>query len=72
MALKIDPQLTPQRLAPNIGRLFECSAQKILDLEKSRRSGSAAPVFTVNGKYASRGEICPRIWNQSKADNHIG
>jgi hypothetical protein len=55
MAIKIDNKLTPQKLVRKIERLFELSAQKILDIEKSRKPGSAAPVFTVKGKYTSRG-----------------
>ena len=55
MAVKIDNQLTPQKLVRKIGRLFELSAPKILDIEKSRKPGAGTPVFTVKGKYTSRG-----------------
>jgi hypothetical protein len=55
MALKIDTRITPQRLAPQIDRLFELSAGKILEIERSWRPGRGAPVFTVNGRYTSRG-----------------
>jgi unsaturated chondroitin disaccharide hydrolase len=55
MALKIDNGLTPQKLIRRINELFELSAQKILSLEKSWRIEDGAPVFTVRGKYTSRG-----------------
>ena len=55
MAIKIDNKLTAQKLVPKIERLFELSAQKILSLEKSWRPEQGTPVFTVRGKYTSRG-----------------
>jgi len=55
MAIKIDNQLTPQKLLPKIYRLFELSGEKILSLEKSWKPAQGTPVFTVKGKYTSRG-----------------
>ncbi len=55
MALRIDSQLTPARLQPAIERLFEASAAKIASLEKSWRPSDGTPVFTVRGRYTSRG-----------------
>src|SRR6266480_7063032 len=55
MAIKIDNQITPQKLVPKIGRLFELSARKILNLEKTWKPETGAPVFTVKGKYTTRG-----------------
>jgi hypothetical protein len=55
MPLKIDYQLTAQKLLPKIERLFELSAQKILSLEKSWKPEDGTPVFTVKGRYTSRG-----------------
>jgi hypothetical protein len=55
MAIKINPQLTPTKLLPRIERLFELSAQKILNLDKSWKPASGTPVFTVKGRYTSRG-----------------
>jgi unsaturated chondroitin disaccharide hydrolase len=55
MAIRIDSSLTEERLLPRIYRLFELSAEKILSLEKSWRPACGAPVFTVKGKYRSRG-----------------
>lgn len=55
MAIKIDSRLTPAKLLPQIERLFELSAEKIIGLEKTRRPADGTPVFTVKGKYTSRG-----------------
>jgi unsaturated chondroitin disaccharide hydrolase len=55
MAIKIDSKLTSQKLVPQIERVFELSAPKILSIEKSWKAGQGTPVFTVNGKYTSRG-----------------
>src|SRR5437588_201466 len=55
MAIKIDHKLTPQKLVPQIERLFKLSAQKILSIEKSWKPEDGTPVFTVRGKYTSRG-----------------
>ena len=55
MAIKIDSRLTAKQLVPKIERLFEASAGKILSIEKSSKPGAGTPVFTVKGKYTSRG-----------------
>jgi hypothetical protein len=55
MAIKIDSKLTPQKLLRPIERVFELSAQKILSIEKSWKPEQGTPVFTVKGKYTSRG-----------------
>src|SRR5205823_12687365 len=55
MALRIDRSLTPQKLLPRIERLFELSAGKILSIENSWHPRKGTPVFTVKGKYTSRG-----------------
>src|SRR5437588_12458303 len=55
MAIKIDHKLTPQKLVPQIERLFKLSAQKILSIEKSWKPEDGTPVFTVKGKYTTRG-----------------
>src|SRR5207253_3192062 len=46
---------TAAKMAPKIIRLFEISAGKILDLEKRWNVAKGAPVFTVAGRYSSRG-----------------
>src|SRR5713226_4157683 len=55
MALKIDHQLTAKKLVPKIARLFDLSAGKILALEKTWNPSKGTPVFTVKGRYTSRG-----------------
>src|SRR5712691_4911536 len=55
MPIKIDHRLTPQKLLPKINRLFELSAGKILNIEKTWNPAHGTPVFTVRGKYTSRG-----------------
>lgn len=54
MKLPVTP-LTVADLRPSATRLFEISAQKILSLEAAWRPEAGSPVFTVNGKYTSRG-----------------
>ena len=53
--MKIDFKLTPARLLPAIYRMFELSADKILALERSWNFRKGTPVFTVKGRYTSRG-----------------
>src|SRR5438034_1791517 len=55
MPSKIDQRITAQKLVPRIYRLFELSAKKILALEKTWDASKGTPVFTVKGKYTSRG-----------------
>ena len=55
MAIEIDFKLTPQKLVPKIERLFELSAAKILNLEKSWKPANGTSVFTDKGRYTSRG-----------------
>ena len=44
-----------QSLAPRLTRLFELSAAKIRSIEQSWSPSAGSPVFTVQGKYTSRG-----------------
>src|SRR5437762_7203318 len=55
MSVQIDSSLTPQKLVPRINRLFDLSADKILSVERTWKPEHGTPVFTVKGKYASRG-----------------
>lgn len=55
MALKIDNKLTPGKLLPLIYRVFELSAEKLHALETRWDPARGTPVFTVRGKYSSRG-----------------
>jgi hypothetical protein len=45
----------PQDLLPRIDRMFELSARKIRSLESTWPVRGGAPVFTVDGRYQSRG-----------------
>jgi hypothetical protein len=53
--IRIDSSLTPNALRKDVERLFELSAQKIRSLEKSWNPAAGTPVFTVAGRYTSRG-----------------
>ena len=55
MPIKIDNKLTAQRLVPKIERLFELSAEKILNIEETWKPENGTPVVTVKGKYTTRG-----------------
>ena len=53
--IRIDRQRTPVDLERSIERLFELSGAKIRALDRRWGQTSGAPVFTVGGKYQSRG-----------------
>src|ERR1035438_678137 len=53
--MNIDQGIKPADLKAPIDRLFDLSAEKIRSIEKSWTPGSSAPVFTVGGRYTSRG-----------------
>lgn len=53
--IKVDPAITPLSLVPAIERMWQASAAKIVSIEESCQPAQGAPVFTVNGKYTSRG-----------------
>lgn len=55
MPTRINGSLTPQKLVPKINRLFHLSAQKILSIERTWKPEQGTPVFTVRGRYTSRG-----------------
>lgn len=55
MPLRIDDRLTATKLAPAVERMFERSAAKIVSLDKSWEPAHGTPVFTVRGRYTSRG-----------------
>ncbi|MGH9158634.1 MAG: glycosyl hydrolase, partial [Vicinamibacteraceae bacterium] len=46
---------TPRALALRIERMFELSAEKVRALEQTWNPADGAPVFTVEGRYTSRG-----------------
>jgi hypothetical protein len=53
--LKIDLTLTPSALLPAIQRMWDCSASKLRSIEDGYHPSQGAPVFTVQGRYTSRG-----------------
>lgn len=55
MALKIDSTLKPSSLAKKIEAMFALSAEKICSIENSWKPELGTPVFTVKGRYTSRG-----------------
>ncbi len=53
--LKINDRLTPASLGKKIESFWDLSASKILAIEESFDLSKGAPVFTLAGKYTSRG-----------------
>ncbi len=55
VALKINHQLTAASLVSRARRVFELSAAKITGIEQSWSADRGTPVFTVKGRYTTRG-----------------
>jgi hypothetical protein len=53
--LKINEGISPQDLQSKVAALFECAGQKIQAIKASQADSGPTPVFTVAGKYTSRG-----------------
>ena len=53
--MKIDPSLTPQKLRKKTARVFELAGAKIRALDRFWDAAEGTPVFTVKGRYTSRG-----------------
>ena len=53
--IKLNTSLAPRDLTPDVERLFELSASKITKLNSFWNPAQGTPVFTVGGKYTSRG-----------------
>jgi unsaturated chondroitin disaccharide hydrolase len=53
--IRIDTKISPASLLPAIDRLFELSARKIALIDKTWDPSAGTPVFTVAGRYSSRG-----------------
>ncbi len=53
--MKINSRLTPQRLRKKTNRVFELAGQKIRAVDSAWDSARGTPVFTVKGRYTSRG-----------------
>jgi hypothetical protein len=64
--IHIDSTLTPERLLPRIGKLFELSAAKIRDIAGRFDGAQGSPVLTVQGSYVARG------WTEWTEGFHYG
>jgi hypothetical protein len=53
--MTIDPQLAPSDLLPSIDRLFSLAADKVRLIDRTWDKSRGTPVFTVDGKYTTRG-----------------
>src|SRR3546814_11223308 len=53
--IQIDANLTPSALSGQLRRFWELSGEKIAAIEREYELGKGSPVFTVNGKYTTRG-----------------
>src|SRR5665811_344816 len=53
--INIDFNITPKDLTTQLKRFWELSGEKISTVEKEYELGKGSPVFTVNGKYTTRG-----------------
>jgi unsaturated chondroitin disaccharide hydrolase len=53
--VKVDGTLTPADLLPAVTRLWEASAAKLDAIERSWSPERGSPVFTVDGRYTTRG-----------------
>ena len=53
--LKIDPSLTPAALRSKLDRFWALTADKVRRLQREYDPSKGSPVFTVGGKYTSRG-----------------
>jgi hypothetical protein len=54
-AMKINASLTPQKLQKKTARVFDLAGQKIRAINAAWDPAKGTPVFTVKGKYTSRG-----------------
>lgn len=53
--LKINHEITPAHLASKLKKFWEISGEKIVSIENNFDTNKGAPVFTINGKYSTRG-----------------
>jgi hypothetical protein len=53
--INVRSDLTPASLKKKVSTFFEASAQKLRSLERTWSPSAGAPVYTVDGKYTSRG-----------------
>ncbi len=52
--IRVNTEVTPEKLRPRIEHLFELSAGKIRAIEKTFDAARGSPVFTIRGVYAAR------------------
>jgi unsaturated chondroitin disaccharide hydrolase len=55
MKMNIDPTIKPADLSKSIARVFDLAARKVRLIDKTWDPSRGTPVFTVQGKYTSRG-----------------
>lgn len=53
--MKIDSDLSPDSLQSSLDRFWDLSAQKIESIEREYDPSAGSPVFTVDGRYQTRG-----------------
>jgi hypothetical protein len=53
--MKIDARLTPQKLRPKLSRVFALAGEKIRAIDATWDPAHGTPVFTIDGRYTSRG-----------------
>src|SRR5438093_7317999 len=53
--IHLDTTRSPRDLSAKVARLFDLSAAKIRSIEDTWRPEDGAPVFTVDGRYRTRG-----------------
>ncbi len=53
--MRIESQITPQDLKPAVERLLALAAKKVVALVRSWDPARGTPVFTIRGRYTSRG-----------------
>ncbi len=53
--MKIDYSMEAPSLAASVAALFRLSSEKVRSLDRSWNPSQGSPVFTINGKYTSRG-----------------
>ena len=53
--MTIKPELTPVQLVPSLERVFELASKKVRLIDQTWDTKNGTPVFTVEGKYTTRG-----------------
>jgi len=53
--MKIDDAPTPTELKPKLERVFELAVEKIASIDRTWDASRGTPVFTLEGRYATRG-----------------